>query len=122
MNPFRAQRVLTKEIIDELNLPEDLFYKFIHLRIKMAMGIGFDMGRKSHNKGKMVVQMFSNGKIRNIYTSGKEAGGITGIKRQAISACCRGRQITAGGYRWKFMDPNDFYVRMSVKEKNKNNG
>ncbi|MHA1968099.1 MAG: hypothetical protein ACW964_09880 [Candidatus Hodarchaeales archaeon] len=117
MNPNRATRILAEEIINQFNMPYLQSYEFIRYRIKWAMGIGYDMGRQTCNTGKMVVQMFSNGKIKEIYITGLEAGRKTGIDQRSISKCCRGKYKTAGGYRWKFLDPQDFYERMSVKDK-----
>ena len=37
-----------------------------------------------------------------IYNSLKEAGIINGVRASDISACCRGRQKTAGGYHWEY--------------------
>ena len=38
-----------------------------------------------------------------VYPSAHEASRQTGIIRQSISACCNGKQKTAGGYHWKFL-------------------
>lgn len=37
-----------------------------------------------------------------IYNSLKEAGMVNGVRAGDISACCRGRQKTAGGYHWEY--------------------
>ena len=37
------------------------------------------------------------------YTGMKEASEKTGINRQSIGDCCRGRHHTAGGYHWKYV-------------------
>lgn len=39
-----------------------------------------------------------------VYSSGSEAEAETGIKRSSIVACCNGKQITAGGYHWKYLE------------------
>ena len=38
-----------------------------------------------------------------IYESAAEASRKTGVSASGISACCRGVQKTAGGYRWKYL-------------------
>ena len=109
MNPDKATRRLTMEIIEHFNLPYQQTYEYIRDRMKWSMGIGYDMGRRSHNPGKMVVQKFSNGKVRNIFPSMQDATAETGVHWKNISAVCRGKRKTAGGYQWEFLDPQDFY-------------
>lgn len=41
-----------------------------------------------------------------IYESMRAAARETGIDPSSISRCCKGKQITAGNYHWKFIDTN----------------
>jgi hypothetical protein len=52
--------------------------------------------------GTSVVQQDKNGNIIREYPSQAEAYRQTKIRQSDISACCIGRQKTAGGYIWKF--------------------
>lgn len=40
----------------------------------------------------------------DIYKSIQEASNITGVNRNSISAVCRGKYKTAGGYRWEYIE------------------
>lgn len=51
---------------------------------------------------KKVVQMDKNFNIINHYDSMKIASVATGIKASNISACCRGKCKTSGGFIWKY--------------------
>ena len=55
---------------------------------------------------KPVVQMSLDGKIVSEFHGVREAGRITGIAYQSISACCKGAKKTAGGFLWKYKDGN----------------
>ena len=41
-----------------------------------------------------------------MYNSMVDAEKITGIKRENISHCCRGKSKTAGGYHWQYYNPS----------------
>jgi hypothetical protein len=49
-----------------------------------------------------IIQQDKKGNIINEYLSQAEAFRQTGVRQTDISACCIGRQKTAGGYIWKF--------------------
>lgn len=55
---------------------------------------------KSALKRSKAVRCVETGKT---YTSGYAVQRATGIQQSGISACCRGRQKTAGGYHWEFV-------------------
>lgn len=55
-------------------------------------------------KPKRVYQCTLDGEIVNSFASMMDASRIFGINRSAISACCSGRQRTAGGYIWRYAD------------------
>lgn len=47
-----------------------------------------------------VCQLDKEGNIISTFTSMKEAGEKTGIRHQAISACCRKKLCSTGGFHW----------------------
>lgn len=51
---------------------------------------------------KPIVQKDKSGVIINTYQSAKHAGIELGINQWNIGLCCRGKQKTAGGYKWEF--------------------
>lgn len=49
------------------------------------------------------VHMFTmDGRPMHVFGSSVEASASTGVNRGDISACCLGRRLSAGGYRWSF--------------------
>ena len=60
------------------------------------------------NKGKInsptksVLQYSMNGEFITKYPSTREAERITGCYHNSISACCEGKQKSAGGYVWRY--------------------
>lgn len=52
--------------------------------------------------GKYVSQFSIDGIFMKEYTSIKNASKETGVNYYSISDCCRGKNKTAGGYRWVF--------------------
>lgn len=59
---------------------------------------------KSKTRARAVEQLSLDGKILNTFESGTEAGRITGLPQQSISAVCNGRMKTAGGYKWRHVE------------------
>ena len=57
--------------------------------------------RKTGNYPIAVIQYSLSGEEINRYTSYSKAEKETGIDHSGISACCRGKQKTAGGFVWK---------------------
>lgn len=51
---------------------------------------------------KRVIQISLDGKKVNTFHSQAEAFRQTGINNKNISACCKGKMFSAGGYRWVF--------------------
>lgn len=56
---------------------------------------------KEHNMSKKVIQI-KDGNVVKEYGAMKDAERELGICASNISACCRGKAKTAGGYQWKF--------------------
>lgn len=58
---------------------------------------------KDHCKSRPVLQV-RDGVVIAEFAGMCEAERQTGIKESYISACCRGIQLTAGGYQWKYKE------------------
>jgi hypothetical protein len=58
-------------------------------------------GKHSHSN-KPVLQFSKDGKFLNRYFSMVEAQNKTGVDNSDISAVCRGKNKTAGGYKWEY--------------------
>lgn len=58
---------------------------------------------KDNPSSKIVLQIKNNKIIAEFYSL-TEASKITGVDFRYISACCRHKQNTAGGYKWKFKE------------------
>lgn len=57
-------------------------------------------------KSKPVVQILGDITI-NVYYGISEANKQTGINLSSISACCRNKRKTAGGYKWKYYEKEE---------------
>ncbi len=58
-------------------------------------------GRMKKCNNKAVIQMDLNGNLIAEYHSISEAGRVIGLALTNISACCNGKQKTAGNFKWK---------------------
>ena len=57
---------------------------------------------------KKVIKYDINGKILDIYDSISEACEKNGLSKSSkIGDCCKGKQLTCGGFVWRFFDQND---------------
>ncbi len=115
MEPRKAARKLTDEIIKEFRLPRTVCYPFINTIIQRGIGVGFDLGRRSTVKSKPVASLDKNGRIVKTYISMAEAArGIGATQYSGISRAIR-TGVKSGGYHWKLVDPNDHYVYRKIK-------
>lgn len=115
MDPNKAARKLTEEIIDELLLPRTTSYAPINIRIHMAIGVGFDLGRNMTSGSKPVAKLDENGRLIEVYPSMTAAARDTGISTSAISRYCLGvRTSPYKGFRWKYTDPNNYYKKRKL--------
>lgn len=62
--------------------------------------------RSRKNICKPVMQFSQDDTFIKLYYSIQEAQNKTGINRVSISNCCRNIKKTAGGFKWKYYDPN----------------
>ncbi len=69
--------------------------------------------RSEANKGaknpsaRAVVQFNLNGNYINTYATAVEAYNITKTPPDGISKCCKGKQLTSGGFRWMYKEDYD---------------
>ena len=61
---------------------------------------------------KPIIQYSLDNKFICLFNSITEAGRKTGVDTGSISACCRGRQKTAGGFMWKYY--NDENMKTAI--------
>lgn len=59
---------------------------------------------EDRGKKKKVVQLNKNNEIITIFESVSEASRVTGASRTGISAVCKNKQKTCGGYGWKYLE------------------
>ena len=60
--------------------------------------------RKKHKNSKSIVQLDKEGNFVKEFSYISEASRELNIACQSISACCKGRRKSAGGYVWKYLD------------------
>ena len=58
--------------------------------------------KTSNLKPKLVLQYDLEGNFIAEYKSIREAERETGANNSSISACCKGKRITAGSYQWRY--------------------
>lgn len=78
-------------------------YKAIHEKGAPKRRKYYDSFRRYNESKKLKVDRYSlEGKFIDSFDSIAQAGKDTNIHKYNISACLRGRQHTAGGYRWEY--------------------
>ena len=107
----KIQDLLTDEIIDEFELPIDLYYNFIRDRIRWAYVAGHDQGRIDSRNGKEVCQLNLEGELIRIWQTAVIAGRALNINHSSIYRSCRRGQMKAGGYLWDFA--KDYYKKQN---------
>lgn len=75
---------------------------------------GYDFGNKIapmkgktgklHSKSKSVVKLSMKGNLLDEFGSQREASRVTGIDNSDIAKCCRGEQMTSGGFKWMYVE------------------
>ena len=67
-----------------------------------------EINRQSHMfQAKIILQYDISGKFLNEWCSVKQAARKLNIKHQSIIACLKGKNRTAGGFKWKYKKPID---------------
>lgn len=64
----------------------------------------FNTYRTYTDKPKMVEQYDLNGNFIKVFASSREAARSVGLKGTSVSSVCRGKQKTAGGFMWKYVE------------------
>lgn len=64
----------------------------------------FKSGKENKNSIKVYQLDKKTEKILKMFYSIREAERKTGVNNRNICSCCKGRQKSAGGYRWKYVD------------------
>ncbi len=112
MEPRKAARKLSLELIQELRLPVKLYYPIVNTYIQRGIGVGFNLGRSQSSKHIPVVKLDKNGRIHTVYDSMAMAARANNVAVQNISIAIKKGKKSAG-FNWKLMDPNDHYVYRS---------
>jgi pyruvoyl-dependent arginine decarboxylase (PvlArgDC) len=58
----------------------------------------------AHLQKKVVMKNINTGEIINTFNGVKEASRFTKVNSGSISAVCKGRKKTAGGYIWEYFN------------------
>lgn len=120
MDSHKAAKKLTEEIIEEFRLPRDLCFKPIYTRFRMAIGVGIDIGITSLASGqKPVAKLDKNGIVLEVFASIRVASNAMGLKsKTTISQVCsgKGRNLTAAGFKWKYLNPDDYYKKRKMTD------
>lgn len=88
------------ENLEWVTSKENTIHAWKYLNKKPSFSMLGKTGIKN-SLSKIVLQI-KKGKIIKKYYGTHEAERKTGIKSQSISACCRGKQKTAGKFEWKY--------------------
>jgi len=102
--------ILKNKLLNELY--NDLSIENVNLIISMAIGAGFNLGKEhpsTKHKKKPVIQSEKNGKFIKVFRSVSEASNLLGIDKTNISRVCLEKQITAKGFKFRFLNVNDYY-------------
>lgn len=63
---------------------------------------GTGIQRKSSSKKRPVKQLSLEGELIRVWDSARDAEAELGIKNSSICSCCRGKQKTAGNFKWEY--------------------
>lgn len=56
------------------------------------------------SKSKLVIMYYTSKKYGKTFSCIRDAEKETGIDNSSISRCCKGKQKTAGGYKWEYVE------------------
>ena len=77
--------------------------KGLHWQFAEDYDAGLPVRKTSKNNLSPVQQIdMDSGEVVGTYNSIQEAQEKTGANKSAISACCRGKYHTAGGFKWRY--------------------
>jgi hypothetical protein len=86
------------KIVDIMGMSEETIRKYL----KRGRDLGWCDYEEYH--GMRVVQLSLDNILVEEYESGHLASKKTGTRQSGISLCCKGKQKTAGGFKWMFKD------------------
>lgn len=101
--------MVTDDLAKEFGISRVTAIKYLNIGTKLnwckyepkkEMERGLKLGRASKRKS---VLQFLDGELIKTYPSIAEAERQTGIDNRSISACCKGKYKTAGGYVWRYV-------------------
>jgi hypothetical protein len=117
MDSNKAVKKVVDEIMGYFGL-EERAHEPLTAWANMLIGIGHEEGRVSSAKPsrKPVIQKTKKGEVIGIFKSLTEAAKVTRTGRTNISDACLGKMKTAGGYKWEFLNPNDYYKARQIKK------
>jgi hypothetical protein len=107
-NPFNYQCVNHKDEDKTNNHIDNLEWCTHHYNSNYGIG--------ALQRNQKVIQYDMQGNALKIYDSMKQAGEELGIKYQGISACCRGKNKSYGGYAWTYANIVDVKKRWKNKK------
>jgi group I intron endonuclease len=102
MSAARAKRI-TK---DETRTKQSEIHRGVPKSEQHKAALSMSNYESHRTEQKPVIQIISN-KSSVTYRGIKEASRITGIASASIIRCCKGKQGTAGGYKWMYKEVQD---------------
>ena len=99
--------MLTIDLVEEFDMSRDTIVKYLEKGTSLGWCQYNPKEEKTLNykrNSKPVLQFSLEGETIGTYPSVVEAAKQTDVDFRCISNCCNGRQKTAGGFIWKFLD------------------
>lgn len=85
---------------------------YVGTNIYRFHGERFDLYKTYRDKPKLVEQYDLEGNFIRVFESSREATRAMGLKGTQVSAVCRGKRKTAGGYMWKYVEDNSDFPNL----------
>lgn len=92
----------TGEITKELSIHADTARKYLKISSDLKLTNYSSEESLFRSRTKKVIQMTLKGEFIKEYISIGEAAEFTGANRSSISNACRGKNMTAGGFKWAY--------------------
>ena len=110
MDPKHVVETITTTIIEHFRLPKKLCFPFIKKMLSWVYVIGWEAGVNQKGLKNPVIQMDEYGNAIEIHKSLTLAARKLKISKSNISEVLKGKQHTAGGFRWqKVNDPKKIH-------------
>ncbi|WP_191089429.1 zinc-ribbon domain-containing protein [Paenibacillus spiritus] len=101
--------------IDILSKKTNLHRTTIYRYLKIGHKAGL-CEHKSRETERCVVQIHLDSSVLEEHKSIQTAALLTGVHAQSICNACRGKQKTAGGYKWMYKEDYDKYIAKASNE------